>query len=353
MTEAIPAFKVDPYWPEPLPNNWLFGQVSGIAIDSKDHIWIVHRPKSLGSDESMPNLLPRDLPYSPAPSIMEFDPGGKLIQAWSDLDKNLKWPESEHGIFVDHDDNVWIGGFTDHRVLKFSRDGKLLLQIGKTGKTGGSGDTNLLGGPTDIDVDREANEVYIADGYVNHRIIVFDATTGEYKRHWGAYGNRPDDSDEDSFDENLSAPSQFANPVHAVRISNDGFVYVCDRTNNRVQVFQKDGKFIREVFICKETSGAGTAWDLDFSRDPGQKIVYVADGTNQCVWILDRESLEVLGHFGRIGRYAGQFVWLHNLAVDSKGNIYTTEVHTGKRIQKFNCVSSNGTLESLKNRNGS
>lgn len=341
MVASITSFKVDPYWPQPLPNNWLMGQVSGIAVDSKDHIWVIHRPKSLGSDESMPNLLPSHLPYSPAPSIMVFDCSGNLIETWSDMDHGSNWPENEHGIFIDHEDNVWIGGFTDHQVLKFSPDGKLLLRIGKAGKTGGSNDTTLLGGPTDIDVDPETNEVYIADGYVNHRVIVFDATTGKYKRHWGAYGNKPSDSEPGTYDRNASSsPLQFSNPVHAVRISNDGLVYVCDRRNNRIQIFQKDGKFIREVFICKETSGAGTAWDLDFSRDPEQKLIYLADGTNQCVWTLDRESLEVLGTFGRIGRYAGQFMWLHNLAVDSKGNIYTAEVHTGKRIQKFNSLGS-------------
>src|SRR5690606_31549308 len=198
--------------------------------------WIVHRPKSLGSDEAIPGLFPQDLPYSPAPSIMEFDSSGKLIQAWSGSGKDLSWPENEHGIFIDHEDNVWIGGFTDHQVLKFSPDGTLLLQIGKAGKTGGSHDTTLLGGPTDVDVDPKTNEVYIADGYVNRRIIVFDATTGAYKRHWGSYGGKPidDEFDSDPYDpRKLSSPSQFSNPVHAVRISNDGLVYVCDRKNNR------------------------------------------------------------------------------------------------------------------------
>lgn len=339
MVASIPAFKVDPYWPEPLPNNWLMGHVSGIAVDLKDHIWIVHRPKSLGSDEAIPGLLPEDLPYRPAPSIMEFDSSGKLIQAWNGSGRGLKWPENEHGIFIDHENNVWIGGFTDHQVLKFSPGGKLLLQIGQVGRTGGSDDTTLLGGPTDIDVDPGTNEVYIADGYVNRRIIVFDATTGAYKRHWGAYGGKPIDDafDTDPYDpRKLSSPSQFSNPVHAVRISNDGLVYVGDRKNNRIQVFQKNGTFIREVFISKETPGVGTVWDIDFSNCPEQKLIYVADGTNQCVWIMQRENLKVIGRFGRIGRYAGQFVWIHNIAVDSKGNIYTAEVHTGKRIQKFN-----------------
>lgn len=344
MISSIPIFKVDPYWPEPLPNNWLIGQVSGVAIDSKDHVWIIHRPKSLGIDEAISSLLPKELPYSPAPSIIEFDPNGKIIQAWGNSGNGSNWPDCEHGIFIDYKDNIWIGGFTDHQVFKFSPDGTLLLQIGKAGKTGGSNNTTLLGGPTDFDVDPETDEVYIADGYVNHRVIVFDATTGEYKRHWGAYGNKPDDSFQVSYNSAKSPPLQFANPVHAVRISNDGLVYVCDRTNNRIQVFQRDGKFIREVFISKETPGDGTVWDLDFSNDPGQKLIYVADGSNQCVWKLNRENLEVIGHFGRIGRYAGQFIWIHNIAVDSKGNIYTSEVHTGKRIQKFDC--STPTVES-------
>jgi len=341
VINSIPEYKVDPYWPKPLPNRWLIGQVSGIAVDSIDHIWMIHRPNSLGSDESMLTLKQRDLPYSPAPSIIEFDSNGELIQAWGGLDNGVIWPESEHGIFVDHEDNVWVTGFTDHRVLKFRRDGKLLLQIGIAGKTGGNSDTTLLGGPTDVDVDEKNNEVYIADGYVNQRVIVFDAATGKYKRHWGAYGTKSCKPDISRNDAKSLNPLQFANPVHAVRISNDDLIYVCDRKNNRIQVFEKDGEFTREVYINRETSGAGTTWDLDFSRDPGQRLIYIADGTNQCVWILDRESLKVNGHFGQIGRYAGQFMWIHNLALDSKGNIYTAEVHTGKRIQKFNCVESN------------
>ncbi len=341
---STPVFKVDPFWPEPLPNNWLIGQVSGIAIDSKDHIWIIHRPNSLGIDEAISTLLPQELPYSPAPSIIEFDTNGKIIQAWGSSNEGWKWPESEHGIFIDYEDNVWIGGFTDHQVLKFRPDGTLLLQIGETGKTGGSNNTTLLGGPTDVDVDPEANEVYIADGYVNHRVIVFDATTGEYKRHWGAFGSKPNDYNLGPYETSMPSPLQFSNPVHAVRISHDGLVYVCDRTNNRIQVFQKDGNYVQEVFVARETSGDGTAWDIDFSSDPRQEFIYVADGTNQCVWILHRENLEVIGHFGRIGRYAGQFIWIHNIAVDSRGDIYTSEVHTGKRIQKFNYINSSSEL---------
>ncbi|UCG28206.1 MAG: hypothetical protein JSV24_02275 [Bacteroidales bacterium] len=339
-SDSIPMFEVDPFWPKPLPNNWLIGQVSGVAIDSKNHIWIIHRPQSLGEDEAVQNeKSAAALPYVPAPPIIEFDVEGKVIQAWGGPGGDFEWPEREHGIFIDYEDNVWIGGSgpDDHQVLKFNSVGTFLLQIGKAGKTGGSNDTNLLGQPAEIDVDEITNEVYIADGYLNHRIIIFDAITGKYKRHWGAYGNTPDDSAKDLYDPELRPTKQFGNPVHAVRISKDGLVYVCDRINNRIQVFRKSNEFVQEGFIAKSTIGNGSTWDIDFSNDPRQTFIYIADGTNQCVWILWRESLKVAGNFGRIGRYAGQFIWLHSLAVDSKGNIYTSEVHTGKRVQKFIC----------------
>lgn len=335
--DSIPVFKVDPFWPKPLPNNWLIGQVAGVATDSKDHIWIVHRPNSLGENEAVQTQSPTGLPYTPAPPIIEFDVEGKIIRAWGGPGEGFEWPENEHGIFIDHEGNVWIGGSgpVDNQVLKFRPDGTFLLQIGKAGKNGGSNDTTLLGRPAEIDVDPITNEVYIADGYHNRRIIIFDANTGKYKRHWGAYGNKPDDSSQDSYDPNMPPSQQFGNPVHAVRISNDSLVYVCDRSNDRIQVFQKDGTFVHEEFIARRTTGNGSAWDIDFSHDPQQTFIYVTDGTNQCVWILWRGSLKAAGSFGRIGRYAGQFIWLHNLAVDSRGNIYTGEVHTGKRVQKF------------------
>lgn len=333
-------FKVDPFWPNPLPNNWLIGQVAGVAIDSKDHIWIIHRPKSLGKDEAVQGKKsPTELPYVPASPIIEFDVEGKIVQAWGGPSEYFEWPETEHGIFIDYEDNVWIGGTgpNDHQVLKFSPDGTFLLQIGKAGKTGGSSDTKLLGQPAEFDVDPFTSEVYIADGYLNHRVIIFDANTGIYKRHWGAYGNKPDDFSKDPYNPNLPPSRQFGNPIHAVRISNDDLVYVCDRSNDRIQVFRKDGEFVQEGFIAKRTLGNGSAFDIDFSHDPQQTYIYVPDGTNQCVWILRRENLKVVGHFGQIGRYAGQFIWVHNVVVDSRGNIYTTEVHTGKRIQKFIC----------------
>jgi DNA-binding beta-propeller fold protein YncE len=337
-TDSIPSFRVDPFWPKPLPNDWLIGQVSGVAVDSKNHIWIIHRPGSLGADEYAPTEEPANgVPYSPAPPVIEFDAEGNVVKAWGGPAEGFDWPDNPHGIFIDHEDNVWIGGSgpNDHQVLKFLPDGTFLLQIGKAGKTGGSNDTDLLGRPAEFDVDPVTNEVYIADGYLNHRIIIFDANTGKYLRHWGAYGKKPDDSSQDTYDPDMAPRQQFATPVHAVRISNDGLVYVCDRRNDRIQIFQKDGKFVKEGFIARETLGNGSAWDIDFSPDPHQSYIYLTDGTNQCVWILHRDNLKVAGHFGRIGRYAGQFIWVHSLAVDAMGNIYTTEVYRGKRVQKF------------------
>jgi hypothetical protein len=337
-TDSIPVFRVDPFWPKPLPNKWLIGQVAGVAVDSRNHIWIIHRPNSLGEDEYAPTQQPaKGLPYMPAPPVIEFDAEGNVVQAWGGPGEGFEWPVNPHGIFIDHEDNVWIGGSgpNDHQVLKFRPDGTFLFQIGSAGKTGGSNDTNLLGRPAEFDVDPITNEVYIADGYLNRRIIIFDASSGKYLRHWGAYGKRPEDSPQDPYDPDMAPPQQFANPVHAVRISNDGLVYVCDRSNDRIQVFQKDGKFVQEGFIARETLGNGSAWDIDFSADPQQAYIYLTDGTNQCVWLLNRKNLKAAGHFGRIGRYAGQFIWVHSLAVDSRGNIYTTEVYKGKRVQKF------------------
>ena len=340
---GAPELEVDPFWPKPLPNNWLIGEVPGVAVDSKDHIWIVQRPRSLGPDEAgAVQDPPIALCCVPAPPVIEFDQDGNLIQAWGGPGEGYEWPKKEHGIFVDQDDNVWIGGsdVEDHQVLKFTRDGKFLLQIGQASKTGGSNDTKLLGRPADIAVDHEANEVYVADGYLNRRVIVFDAATGEYHRHWGAYGKKPDESPLGDYDPSGPAPHHFRtgqdiSAVHSVVLSKDGLLYVCDRNNNRLQVFQKDGTFVEEVFVAKATLGGGAVWDIDFSSDPQQEFLHIADGTNQYVWILRRAGLETVGKLGRSGRYAGQFHWVHNLAVDSKGNLYTAEVRHGKRVQKF------------------
>jgi DNA-binding beta-propeller fold protein YncE len=340
--EEVPALEtgyvVDPFWPKPLPNNWLIGQVSGVAVDSKDNIWILHRPKSLTVDEAAAaQNPPRAECCIPAPPVLVFSSAGDLLNTWEGAGEGYDWPETEHGIFIDHEDNVWIGGNgpSDHQVLKFNPAGKFLLQIGETGRTGGSNDTKLLGRPAEFYVDPDENEVYIADGYLNRRIIVFDARSGEYKRHWGAYGNKPDDTATGPYEPEAAPAQQFRTPVHAVMIDRDGIVYVCDRVNCRIQLFRKDGTFVKEMVIARNTLGPGSCWDMDFSPDPAQQHIYVVDGTNQRIWIVDRLGLQIKDSFGRNGRQAGQFHWVHSLATDSKGNIYTGEVDTGKRVQKF------------------
>ena len=336
--DAAPAYEVDPFWPEPLPNDWLIGQVGGIAVDARDHVWVLQRPGSLTTDEAgAAQEPPLSACCHPAPPVLELDADGNLIQAWGGQGAGYDWPQTEHGIFIDHEENVWLAGSgpDDHQVLKFRRDGTFLLQIGRAGQTGGSNHEEFLGSPADIAVDPEANEVYVADGYGNRRIIVFDAETGAYRRHWGAYGNRPDDADLGPFDPDAPAAQQFRRPVHAVRIAADGLVYVADRVNDRIQVFRRDGTFVKEVVIAGRTRFIGSVWDIDFSPGAGQPVLFATDGTNQHVWMLRREDLRTLGSFGRSGRSAGQFHWVHHLAVDSKGNIYTGEVDTGRRTQKF------------------
>jgi hypothetical protein len=335
---TTPRFEVDPWWPKPLPNNWILGQVSGIAVDARDHVWVLHRPLTLTAREAGAVQTP---PLSqccvPAPPVLELDPQGNVLRSWGGPGRGHYWPQSEHTIHVDHRGNVWIASNdrNDQVVLKFSADGNLLLQIGQPGKTGGSNDTTLLGQPAGIHVDGEANEVYIADGYGNRRVIVFDAETGRYKRHWGAYGARPDDSPLGSYDPKAPPARQFRSPVHGVRIARDGLVYVADRVNNRIQVFRKSGQFVKEATLAPATLAMGSVWDLAFSHDPAQRYLYVPDGTNQKVWILRRNDLSVVGEFGRGGRNAGYFGWVHNLAVDSRGNVYTSEVDIYKRVQKF------------------
>jgi DNA-binding beta-propeller fold protein YncE len=347
---TVPVFKVDPFWPKPLPNHWLVGAVAGVAADSKDHIWIIHRPSTL-----QPNEI-RSI-YRGAPPVLEFDETGNLVSSWGGPGPGYEWPELEHGVYVDDKDNVWVAGAgaNDNQILKFTRTGRFLMQIGRSGRNRGSNDTENLGGPAAMVIDASANELYVADGYINHRVIVFDATTGAYKRHWGAYGRKPDDAYFKQAGERLPGPfngavqhedrpSQYdpAGPpppqfrvVHGVRIANDGLVYVCDRTNDRIQVFRKDGTFVKEAFIARTTLGSGSAWDIAFSPDREQNFLIVPDGTNQLVRILRRESLEVVSEFGGGGHWAGQFYGAHNIASDSKGNIFITETYEGKRVQKF------------------
>lgn len=334
QAEDAPLFEVDPFWPKPLPNDWTFGQFAGVAVDRNDHVWVIQRPGTLEDDET---YLLAEPPVGDccrrAPPVMEFDTEGTLVQAWGGPGPGYDWPENEHGIHVDDDFNVWIGGNgdNDHHILKFTRTGDFLLQIGSPGQSQGSNDTHNLNRPSKIEVLESAGEVFVSDGYANRRVIVFDSETGEYKRHWGAYGLEPADGASRERQAEGRPPEQF-NLVHGLKLSDDGRIYVGDRLNNRVQEFRLDGTFIKEAFVRRETLGNGTAYDVDLS--PDQRFLYVADGTNNHIWILDRTSLEIRGSFGRQGRYAGQFHHVHSIAVDSMGNIYAAETQ-GKRVQRF------------------
>jgi hypothetical protein len=334
-----PKFKVDPSWPKELPNNWIMGQVGGMAVDRHDHIWVLQRPSLDTVDELGAAQTP---PWSQccfaAPPVLVFDTQGNLLQSWGGPGEGFDWPKREHGIYVDRDDNVWISGAdpSDRHLLKFKNDGHFLMQIGHP-----SADppdnlrTDILGRPAGIEVDSEAHEVYIADGYMNKRVIVYDSDKGTFKRLWGAYGNPPNDADPGAYNPAAPPDQQFRNPVHCVHISRDGFVYVCDRMNDRMQVFTKQGKFVKEFFVRPQTLGIGSVWQFAFSTDENQNFLLVADGENNVIWTVRRDDGTVVGQTGHNGRNAGQFHWVHQIVSDSQGNLYTGEVDTGKRIQKF------------------
>jgi DNA-binding beta-propeller fold protein YncE len=344
-----PKFEVDPYWPKPLPNHWVLGQTIGVSVDAQDHVWIIHRPNTLEPGEVHAGATPQiSRCCASAPPVLEFDPAGNLVNAWGGPGKGYDWPDSNHGITVDYKGNVWIGsngagledsvkGFDVHDsfLLKFTKSGQFLMQIGKPKQSKGSNDPADLRLPAKTFVDPKRNELYVADGYGNHRVIVFDADTGAYKRHWGAYGNKPDDTNLGPYQSNQVPAKQFRNPVHCAMLSHDDLLYVCDRGNDRIQVFKPDGTFVREAFFETQTLGSGSVWDLTFSADPEQKYIYMADGENRQVRIIDRQSLEVLTSFGDGGQGPGQFYGVHSIATDSKGNIYTTETYRGQRVQKF------------------
>jgi 6-bladed beta-propeller len=371
-----PKFEVDPMWPKPLPHHWVMGNVIGVSVDSKDHIWLIHRQGSLEAMEDYGVANPPGAKRQrgkveseccePAPPVLEFDEAGNLLASWGGQDGDgYVWPASNHGVTVDYKGNVWIGGngraktdqnapaaagrgaaggrgrgaatpgqppseeqagtargrgpggpplYHDSMIMKFTQDGKFLMKIGTAGQSHGSNDTENLGLPAKIFVDPKANEVYVADGYGNKRVIVFDA---------GPYS--PDQP----------VAQQFRNPVHCADLANDGLLYVCDRVNDRIQVFKADGTFVKEKILYKNTLGDGAVWDVAFSKDPQQKYLYLADGANEKVHVLDRDTLEVLTSFGDGGRQPGEFYAVHSIATDSKGNIFTTETYRGQRIQKF------------------
>jgi DNA-binding beta-propeller fold protein YncE len=418
-----PGFVVDPSWPQPLPHNWLLGQIGGLYVDQHDHIWVYNRPRTMSTDEAglegpVPGAtdakgrpmdgLGQERAYGPvsdcckaAPSVLEFDTDGKLLNAWggpSDpgfiggkckAEAGCIWPNNEHGIYVDQSNNVWISGnqaapplgvsghdnlpWTTHPqggdgfILKFDMDGNFKMRIGGTPGGPNSNDTSsgINGTPVlyqaaDMVVDPATNRLYIADGYGNRRVLIVDAGTGKYIGHFGAYGNNPIDDPSAAaagpwiadYTKGNKKPAFFRNPVHCVKISNDGKIYVCDRGNDRVQVFDKNdptlgkpcsnpsGKpgtcgFLTEQFVSERTNIIGTAVSMNFSTDKAQSCLYVGDNANMTIYILNRSNLEELGRIGRHGRGAGEFHYLHQVSVDSKGNIYTGEVDTAKRIQKF------------------
>jgi hypothetical protein len=383
-----PRFEVDPLWPKPLPNHWVLGSIGGISVDDQDHIWILQRGSRTLADnfKQLEANPPWAMCCAAPPAVLEFDQEGNLLRHWGGLKEaaagGYDWFDQEHGITVDFKGNVWIGGGAggDSHILKFTKDGKFIKQIGKkdvhlvTGAAastvgrgsapeagaGGAGrgrgparvfkanslDMENFGRPAKLVVDPKTNDAYVADGYLNTRIVVMDAETGTFKRIWGAYGNKPDDSmfenaavtgDQKSTGYDPAAPpaQQFRHAVHCVMVSRDDFVYVCDRQGDRIQVFTKEGKFLKEAWIAKETRDAGSVWDMAFSADPAQTYLYVGDGENELVHILRRDTLEELTAFGDGGRQPGQFYGVHVIAADSKGNLFTAETYEGHRVQKF------------------
>ena len=393
---GAPTLQVNPFWPQPLPNHWVFGSITGVAVDAQDHVWVVHRgADSLeGNEKGMMATPPTSTKCCmAAPFVLEFDADGKLLSHFGGPGQGYEWPQSPGGIAVDAKGNIWIAaagvetapagargraavdpdavgppggargteaargatpgrgrggapaGPPDAHVLKFARDGKFLLQIGAPGKMEGPDSQTTLNRPAAVAVDAAANEVYVADSG-NHRIVVFDADSGTYKRHWGAYGEKPTAAGGGAYDPGAAPARQFRD-VSCVEIAKDGMVYVCDRTSNRIQVFQKDGKFVKEAIVSKETKGAtvggqfgavssfGSVWDLAFSNDLQQRFVYVADGHDKKVIVLQRDTLAPVGSVGSGGRLAGQFLAVGSIAVDSRGNVYTGEQHHGKRVQKW------------------
>jgi NHL repeat len=333
----VPKFQYDPTFPQPLPEKWAIGAIGGMAVDSQDRIWVLHRPGPLQRNERFAGAgmtPPKADCCIPAPPVLALDQDGKLIASWGGPGQGYEWPSIEHGIFVDAKDNVWLAGSgeKDDQVLKFTTQGKFLAQFGRQGKSGGSSDTANLGGPANLTVDSANNELYVADGYRNRRVIVIDTETLAYKRMWGAYGNKPDDTNLGPYNPDAPVAQQFRLP-HNVALSKDGLVYVSDRVNNRIQVFKTDGTYVREGFIARRTLLAGSASGLAFS--PDQRFLYVIDGANHHVWILLCETLEVLDHFGQQGIFGGSLNVPHALAVDSKGNVYVGENFDGRRFQRF------------------
>ncbi len=347
--EAGPRFKIDYTWPKlPLPNKWALGELGGMFIDPQDHVWIYNRPSTLFPWEKAAAMTPPTAECCiPAPPVIEFAPDGSIVQAWGghspdEKAQGYEWPTTEHGIVVDSKGNVWLAGSStreskdgpaDGQLLKFTRDGKFIMQIGHAGPSKGSTDEGQLSGAAGMALDEAANEIYVADGYGNHRVIVFDMTTGKFKRQWGAYGKTPTDDKVGQYDPTVEKPTQFRN-VHCGQVAKDRLVYVCDRDNDRMQIFKKDGTFVAEHFYGKNTYPPGTVGHITFWPDKTQSLLAVSDLGNFQIRIVKRDNGEVLSTFGHFGHYSGELNRLHQIAFDSKGNLYTAEA-AGKRVQKF------------------
>jgi DNA-binding beta-propeller fold protein YncE len=384
-TVQAPRFEVDPLWPKPLPNHWLLGSATGIAIDSRDHVYVIHLTDSFtprtetGAGPANNNVTPAGECCSSAPNVLEFDADGNLVKSWGGPGQGFDWPAQNAGLGIDPSGNLWIGGIggADTRILKFTKDGAFVAQYGKGfvapppaapaaadtqyagqspgrgqaaagrggrgGRGGGRGaapsappaSTSLeaFGGATAFAFNAGSGELLVADGSRNRRIAVVDMNTGAIKRFFGAYGAAPEDAPT-TYAPNDPPARQFSG-VRCVETASDGTIYVCDSRNNRIQVFGKDGKFVREARIAPNTLANGSVWDIAFSRDPQQRFLYVADGSNMKVHVLERSSLNHLTSFGDGGRYPGQFLAVSGVATDSKGNLYTIEADQGKRLQRF------------------
>ena len=347
--EGPPKYRYDATWPKPLPNHWALGGITGIFVDQNDHIWVLNRPRDLDNTNNYLTLNPPAADCCvAAPAVLEFDADGNLLKGWGTPNMVPGWPKSEHTIFTDRAGNVYIAGAqAGDSLLKFTADGKFISDFGHRGPAvanqGQKQDNQqtdlLLRGVAAATLDENAGEIYIADGYLNKRVMVWDWNTGKFKRGWGAYGKPLAEIDNvgypDVGKEGDPGAKDFRAPVHCVRIAKDGLVYVCDRGGNRVQVFTKDGKFLKEFYAARDTKMRGTVGSVDFSPDPQQKYIFIADIMNMTVWELDRQTGQVVQRIGRPGHEGGAFTFLHVAAMDSKGNLYTGEVGTGRRVQKF------------------
>jgi len=374
-----PVFEVDPMWPKPMPNHWILGSAVGLAVDAQDNVFVLNLTDSFNArtESGSGTTPPTGECCTPAPNILEYDASGNLIGHWGGPAEGYVWPTSNHGLGIDGAGNVWVGGAgpIDTRILKFAPNGRFFAEFGNAvtaargaggtaveadtayggvspargaagrGGRGGRAATpalpanstslSMFGGADGFSFDPQHNEVYVADGSRNHRVVVIDGGAGAVKRMWGAYGNKPVDADVTPYVPGGPPSQQFGNPVLCAKLSADGLVYVCDTQNDRIQVFNRDGSFVKEKIVAPQTLGTGSVWDVAFSADPAQTYLYVADGMNMKVHVLDRQSLEELTSFGDGGRQPGQFYAIHSIATDSKGNIYTAETYEGKRVQKF------------------